>query len=102
MIHYYQNSFVKGRSVFDAVRNSDDILEFAEITNRYGILVAIDFEKAFDSLNHNFLFKALEKFNFGPYFTQWTKTFYPDISSCVIKNGFTTNLFCIHRWGLSG
>ena len=97
IIHYNQNGFVKGRSVFDAVRTIDDILEFAEVANRSGILVAIDFEKAFDSLNHNFLFKALEKFNFGPYFMQWVKTFYTDISSCVINNGFTTNLFCIQR-----
>ena len=28
---------------------------------------------------------------------QWVKTFYTDISSCVINNGFTTNLFCIQR-----
>jgi len=69
---------VKGRSVFDAERTIDDILEFAEI-NSHDILVAIDFEKAFDSLNHNFLFKALEKFNFGLYFIQWIKTLYKDI-----------------------
>jgi len=38
IIHYNQNGFVKGRSVFDAVRTIDEILKFAEITNRYGIL----------------------------------------------------------------
>ena len=48
IIHYNQNCFVKGRSVFDAVRTIDDILDFAEVANRSGILVAIDFEKAFD------------------------------------------------------
>ena len=36
---------MEGRSVFDAVRTIVDILEFAEITNTHGILVAIDFEK---------------------------------------------------------
>ena len=93
IIHYNQNGFVKGWSVFDAVR----ILEFAEITNSHGILVAIDFEKAFDSINYNFLFKALEKFNVGPHFIQWIKTFYTDISSCAINNSFTTVLFSIRR-----
>ena len=52
-----------------------------------------DFEKAFDSLNRSFLFKVLEKFNFGPYFLQWIKTFYSNIFSCGLNNGFTTDLF---------
>ena len=52
-----------------------------------------DSEKAFDSLNRSFLFKVLEKFNFGSYFLQWIKTFYSNISSCVLNNGFTTDLF---------
>ena len=30
-----------------------------------GILLFLDFEKAFDSVEYNFMFKTLEKFNFG-------------------------------------
>ena len=59
---------IKGRSIFDAIRTIDDILEHAKRNNRAGILVAIDFEKAFDSLNQTFLVKVLKKFNFGTYF----------------------------------
>ena len=29
-----------------------------------GILLFLDFEKAFDSVEYNFMYKALEKFNF--------------------------------------
>ena len=28
---------------------------------------------------------------------QWIKTFYTDISSCVLNNGFTTDLFSVRR-----
>ena len=90
IIYNNQNGFVKGRSVFDAVRTIVDILEFAEITN--SILVAIDFEKAFDSLNHNFLFKALEKFNFAPHFIQWIKTSHVDIFKVAINNDFLVDI----------
>jgi len=79
LIHPNQNGFIKGRSILDAARTIDDILEFAKVTECCGILLAIDFEKAFDSLSHSFLFTVLEKLNFGEYFVQWIKTFYTDI-----------------------
>ena len=42
-----------------------------------------DFEKAFDSLDHNFMFASLKHFNFGDDLLQWTKLFYTDAKSCV-------------------
>ena len=93
LIHNNQNGFIKGRSMLDGVRTIEDVLEFAKSTDCSGILLAIDFEKAFDSLNHSFLLKVLEKFNFGTYFLQWIKTFYSNVSSCVLNNDFTTDLF---------
>ena len=62
-----------------------------------GIMTAIDFEKAFDSLNWNFLLKSLEFFGFGESFLGWIKTFYKNISSCVINNGFSTPSFNLKR-----
>ena len=38
------------RTIFDAVRTIDDILEFTERYQINGLLVAIDFQKAFDSI----------------------------------------------------
>ena len=97
LIHYNQNAYVKGRSIFDAVRTIDDVLEYTKQSEQSGILVTIDFEKAFDSLDHKFLFKVLHTFNFGPSFIQWIRTFYSNVSSCVINNGFATNYFRVDR-----
>ena len=96
-VHHSQNAFIKGRSIFDAIRTINDILEYAKRNNRTGILVAIDFEKAFDSLNRTFLVKVLQKFHFGIYFSQWIQTFYTNLSSCLLNNGFTTNFFSVSR-----
>ena len=93
LVHSNQNGFIKGRSIVDGVRTIEDILEFAKFTDSSGILLAINFEKAFESLDHSFLLKILEKFNFGTQFVQWIKTFYTNISSCVLNNGLITNLF---------
>ena len=72
LIHHSQTAFIKGTSVFDAVRTIDDTLEYAKKKNRSGILIAIDFEKAFDSLNRKCLLKVLQKYDFGTYLIQWT------------------------------
>lgn len=92
-MHPNQNDFIKGRSIVDGVRTVEDVLEFAQFTGCSGTPLAVDFERVFDSLNHTFLFKVLKKYNFGTYFLQWIKTFYTYVSSCVLNNGFTTDLF---------
>ena len=74
LIHYNKNAYVKGQSIFDAVRTIEDILEYTKCKKISGILVAIDFEKAFDSLDHSHLLKVLHAFKFGPSFIQWIRT----------------------------
>ena len=57
IIHFNQNAYVKGRTIFDAVRTIDNIMEFTERYQMNELLVAIDFQKAFDSINLDFMFK---------------------------------------------
>ncbi|KAL9965974.1 hypothetical protein ACROYT_G023977 [Oculina patagonica] len=97
IIYYDQNAFVKGRTIFDAVRTINDVIDFTKLKSYRGILTAIDFEKAFDSLNWDFLLKSLETFGFGKSFIAWIKTFYNNTSSCVINNGFVTSSFQLKR-----
>ena len=54
-------------------------------------------KNAFDSLNWQYLVNTLEAFNFGESFIRWVKVFYSDISSCVMNNGFASQLFEIKR-----
>ena len=69
-------------------------MEYTKTVNSPGILLFIDFEKAFDSLDleWNFMFKCLETFGFGHSLIRWVETFYSNISSCIINNGtFSAN-----------
>ena len=68
IIHSNQNAFVKGRFIFDAVRTIDDMVDYTKRNGLSGLLIAIDFEKAFDMFNFNFLIRTLHKFNVGPSF----------------------------------
>ena len=53
-------------------------------------IFSADFEKAFDSIDHSFLFAVLESFGFGPDFIQWLRTLFNNAESRVIKNGKST------------
>ena len=97
LIHPNQNAFVKGRSIFDAIRTIDDIVDYTKRNSWSGILIAIDFEKAFDTLDFQFLIRTLHKFNFGPSFIHWIRILYKNASSCVMNSGFTTGPFSLGR-----
>ena len=60
-------------------------------------MIAVDFQRAFDSVNKRSLHRALYAFNFSPSFIQWIYTFYQNISSCVLNNGFSIEPFDVQR-----
>ena len=97
IIHENQCAYVKGRSIFDCTRIIDDIMFYTKENKLSGLLLAIDFEKAFDSLDWTFLNKALSAFNFGQSFIKWVNTFYSNIQSCVMNNGFSSVHFDVMR-----
>ncbi|RUA07179.1 MAG: hypothetical protein DSY43_00385 [Gammaproteobacteria bacterium] len=97
IIHHNQHAFVHGRTIFDAVRTIDDVLDYTKTKHIDALLVTIDFEKAFDSVNWDFLNKTLREFNFGPSLISWVETFYNNISSCVMNNGVASPFFKISR-----
>jgi len=53
-----------------------DIIDELNSNNQEGSLLAIDFEKAFDSVEWNFLDGAWKFFNFIDSIRRWVKAFY--------------------------
>ena len=61
------------------------------------LLFSADFEKAFDSIDHCFLFSVLESFGFGSEFLQWVRVLFKNAESCVMNNGYSTGYFPLER-----
>ena len=81
VIHYDQTAYV-----------IDDLLVYAEGENLDGILFAA-IEKAFELVEHNFIFASSKKFDFGEHFIRWVKTYLNDSQSCVMNNEMSTGYF---------
>ena len=62
----------------------------------------MDIEKAFDSLDHNFLILTLEKYGFGKNFISWVKILLRDHESCLINGGTTTKYLSLGRGTCQG
>jgi hypothetical protein len=63
-----------------------------EHQNREGMLMAKDFEKAFDSISWDFLYDILKCSNFGAILMKWIKILNNYIYSPMIQNVFFQNL----------
>ena len=92
-----QTGYLKNRFIGENVRLLQDISFFTEKTGTTAFFLSIDFEKAFDSLNWNFLFKVLKHVNFGGKLIGYIKMMYNNIESTVINNGNTGGYFKLER-----
>ena len=57
-----QKGFVAGRYIGEAIRATYDTLHWAKERKKVGLLLLIDFEKAYDSVSFTFIEKALRFF----------------------------------------
>ena len=66
LVNCDQTAYVKSRNIGESIGLTDDLMSYAEQENLDGLIFAADIEKAFDSVDHNFIFASLEKYGFGP------------------------------------
>ena len=87
---------MKDRFIAQNVRLLCDLLEQTELKKIPGILLQLDFRKAFDTIEWPMIQQGLSVVNFGVPMTRWIETFYCNESS-VINNGFTTKKLKLSR-----
>ena len=85
-----QVAYVSNRFISESGRLISDVLEITNSLDIEEILMTVDIEKAFDSINHSFLMCVLKKFGFGNDFRKWIQILMKNPESCVINGGKTT------------
>ncbi len=92
-----QKGFLKGRYIGENTRLVYDLISYLNETRGQGLLLLIDFQKAFDTVEWNYIKMVLESYNFGPSFIKWFFILYTGAGSCVINNGVYSSFFDIKR-----
>ena len=97
LIHEDRKGFMSGRFIGENIKLIYDILFETKQQEIPGLILSIDFEKAFDTVSWKFIDKILTYFNFGPAIKSWIHLFQNDSESCIIQNGFMSDFFKLKR-----
>lgn len=95
LIDFSQTYSIPGRDISDTICTIRDLIR--EMNSQGGIFLGVDLNKAFDRVEHNFLFETLQKFGFGPEFIKWIKLLYKNAKSRVKCNGTLTEEIMLER-----
>ena len=97
LIHENQKGFISGRFIGENIRSIYDVLFETKNRNLQGLILSIDFEKAFDTVSGKFIVKTLKYYNFGPSIVRWISLFQKGAELCIIQNGFISIFFYLKR-----
>ena len=68
-----QSAFIKGRNIMDGVMALHEVLHDTKIKKKDGLILKLDFEKAYDKLNWDFLFSCLRQRGFCEKWCRWIR-----------------------------
>ena len=86
-----------GRFIGENTRLLYDVISQTEIQNKAGMVLLLDFEKAFNSVSWKFIFKVLRFFNFGEFFIRLVSIILNNVKLCVIQHGIFSEFFHVAR-----
>ena len=72
-------------------------MHYAEENDLPGLLLLVDFEKAFDSLSWKFIHNVMTFFGFGQSIISWVKVLYKNATLAVTQGGNISSFFNIGR-----
>jgi ribonuclease HI/exonuclease III len=97
IIHKDQAGFVPGRSLYDHTKLTHSMIEYCELTENNGCILSLDQEKAYDKIDHEYLWRALATFGFTVPFIQKIKMLYESAKTTIIINGVKSKSVHINR-----
>ena len=93
IINSDQTGFMAGRNISDNIRTVIDVIDFTMMKQIPSILISVDFMKAFDRVDYQSLFQALQYFGFGDKFIDFIKLLYQDFTLKTTNNGYFSEEF---------
>lgn len=88
-----QVGFVRGRKISTTIRLIDDTLEYLKNSHSPGILLAVDYSRAFDSISKEYMLWAFKQFGIGENFMKWVQVLLHNTESKMNYLGWLSESF---------
>ena len=92
-----QTAAIKNKTILHTLATIRDIIDVSNKLNKNLSVISLDFLKAFDRLDWDFIFLALEKFVYGKNFIHIIKVCYNNTQSKIKINGHLSDPFTLMR-----
>ncbi|MCH79402.1 LINE-1 reverse transcriptase like [Trifolium medium] len=92
-----QSAFIKGRNLVDGVLVVNEVVDLAKRSGKQCLIFKVDFEKAYDSVEWEFLEYMLRRFGFCEVWIGWIKACVFGGNLSVLVNGSPTGEISIQR-----
>ena len=97
LVHPDKTGFIPRRTIFDPIRLAQSMCAYTDFMEEDGTIVALDQEKAYNKIDHQYLLETLKKFNPPDKFIQTVHFLYENAKTAVIINSVVSTLFKVTR-----
>jgi hypothetical protein len=88
-----QSAFIKGRYILESVVVAHELVHSLNKSGEKGVVLKLDFEKAYDRVSWQYLFDMLKDRNFDPLWIKWIQMIVVGGSLGILVNGEESSFF---------
>ena len=88
-----QTGFIANRFIGDITRILYDTINHCEMEDKEGLIIVLDFAKAFDTIEWSYIYTCMQMFGYGDRFISFIKLLHQGSTSVIENNGnFSKNI----------